>query len=135
MQLSRTKALKPSYQNEILRAIGGKLRSTGPYVFGHLEDRLAHVVLAVFEQSTVTLDLFERWIGELTTFSGSDYAAVVKLPSEQHAAYNNVRTFLRSLNLQFRFRRNSPLQAKASDKTLEQGLRRLDPGFYTDFAA
>lgn len=69
------------------------------------------------------------------TFSGSDYAAIVELPGEQHAAYNNVRTFLRSLSFQLRFRKNPLLQAEAFDKMLEEGVRSLDPGFYTDFAA
>lgn len=136
LQLSRTKALEPTHQNEILTTIGVKLRSTGTYVFRHLEDeRLAYVVLAVLEQDTVTPDFFEQWIAELVTFSGNDYAAIVELPGEQHAAYNNVRTFLRSLSFQLRFRKNPLLQAEAFDKMLEEGVRRLDPGFYTDFAA
>jgi len=136
LQLSRTKALEPTRQNEILTTIGVKLRSTSTYVFRHLEDeRLAYVMLAVLEQGTVTLDFFEHWVAELVTFSGSDYAAIVELPSEQHAAYNNVRMFLTNLSFQLRFRKNPLLQAEAFDKMLEEGLKRLDPGFYTDFAA
>lgn len=135
-KLSQTEALEPSHRSEILTTIGGKLRSTGTYVFRHLEDeRLAYVVLAVLEQGTVTPDFFEHWITELVTFSGSDYSAVVELPGEQHAAYNNVRTFLRSLSFQLRFRKNPLPQAETFDKMIEAGVRRLDPGFYTDFAA
>ncbi len=133
-KLSQTKGLEHHHE-KILETVGVKLRTTGTHIFRFFEDeRLAYVVADVLKQGTVTVEFFEGWIETLTTLPGVEitYRTIVELPDVQHAAYCNVRGFLRSLYFQLAFRDN--LGAKLFSTKLEGGLKALDPGFYTDFA-
>ena len=133
-QLSQTKGLG-HYHEEILETIGTKLRTTGAHIFRFFEDeRLATIVVDILKQETVTAEFFESWIEALTTLQGVEaiYRTIVELPDDQHAAYCNVRGFLRSLYLQLTFRDNPPKNAEFGTR-IEDGLRALDPGFYGDF--
>lgn len=137
LKLSQTEGLEP-FHGEMLETIGRKLCSTGTHIFRYLEDeRLAYVVLSILKQGIVNLGSFENWLIELTKLPDDDrsYGAIVELSDEQHAAYYNVRTFLRSLDFQLRFRKNLPAHTKAFSNSLEEAVKRLDPGFYTNFAA
>ncbi len=71
------------------------------------------------------------------TFLGErDYRAFVAGKGEEkHATYYNVRAFLRSLDLQLRFRKNLPAHTRTFSNPLEGAIKRLDPGFYTNFVA
>ena len=134
LKLSQTKGLE-HYHERTLETIGTKLRSTGTHIFRFFEDeRLAYVVADVLKQGIVTVEFFESWTEGLTTLPGvkATYRTIVELPDDQHAAYCNVRGFLRSLYLQLSFRDNPLKNAEFSIK-IEDGLKALDPGFYVDF--
>ena len=81
-------------------------------------------------------EFFESWVEALTILPGVEttYRAIVELPDAQHAAYCNVRGFLRSLYFQLSFRTNLPENTEFGVK-IENGLKALDPGFYTGFTS
>jgi len=135
-KLVQTDALEPRHHEEILQAIGAKLHNTGKHIFEFLEDeRLAYVTLATLKQGLITPGFFEGWVTQLVTLrnAGNTYLAIVELPAEQHAAYCNVRAFLRSLYFQLSFRDKPPQDAERFSAAIENGIRRLDPGFQTTF--
>ena len=134
-KLVQAEGLEPHHHKATLETIGAKLRNTGTHVFKFLEDeRLAYVTVATLRQGRIAADFFEDWVMRLTTLQDVEmtYLAIVELPAEQHAAYCNVRTFLRSLYFQLSFRDRFQ-NVDLFSTVVETGIKRLDPGFYTTF--
>ena len=133
-KLSQTKGFE-HYHEKILETISTKLHTTGTHIFRFFEDeRLATVVVDILKQETVTANFFESWTEGLTMLPGVEatYRTIVELPDDQHAAYCNIRGFLRSLYLQLSFRDNL-LKDTGFGTKIEDGLKALDSGFYMDF--
>ena len=136
-KLSQTVGSKHHHE-KILGTIAAKLCTTGTHIFRFFEDeRLANVVVDILKRETITTGFFESWMEALRTPSGVEttYRAIVELPDDQHAAYCNVRGFLRSLYFQLSFGATPPKNVKLFKTKIENGLKALDPGFYTSFVS
>ena len=133
-KLVQAEGLEPRHHKTTLEVIGTKLCNTDGHIFRFLEDeRLAYVTAATLKRH-ITADFFRDWVTRLTTLQDVEttYLAIVELPTGQHAAYCNVRNFLRSLHFQLYFRDNFQ-NTDLFRAVVEEGIKRLDPGFYTTF--
>jgi len=124
-ELGKNHSLGMSDLEKMLQAIAGKLVHSTNWVYIHGEDdRLTNAIEAILHRDVLTIDFLKEWLKSLTEPEASWKGAY--MDEGQAKAFNNTRSFLRSLSEAIRKSEDLPQKENIQNAVFE-ALDNLKP--------